>query len=359
MSRVQNRPTERGSAFVKDTQPYRRELLAHCYRMVGSVDDAEDLVQETYLRAWRSYDTFEGRSSVRTWLYQIATNVCLTALEHRSRRVLPSGLGGPGSDPAAAPEPAGPDVAWLQPIPDALLSHDAGDPAAVAVANDSLQLALIASLQYLPGTQRAVLMLRDVLAFPATEVAAMLGTTTASVKSALQRARARLRDLAPAADDIAYPTAPEARRLLDQYIAAFRTADAAALERLLCREATLEATPFRTWFAGRATCLPYLRGRVLGSPGDWYMLPTSANGQPAAAAYLRDRQGIHQPYGVVLLSVASTGIRQIVSFHDPGLLARFGFPPAGAGPAQPNTNQQMSLRSRWSSSTSSRIASGS
>jgi RNA polymerase sigma-70 factor (ECF subfamily) len=319
-------------AFVKDTERYRRELLAHCYRMLGSVDDADDLVQETYLRAWRSYDKFEGRSSVRTWLYQIATNTCLTALEHHSRRVLPSGLGGPESDPEAAPVPAGPDVTWLQPIPDALVSRESTDPAIAAVASESLQLALIASLQYLPGTQRAVLMLRDVLAFPAAEVAAMLGTSTTSVKSALQRARARLRELAPTVDDITKPTAPEARRLLDQYIAAFQNADATALERLLCRDATLEATPFQSWFAGCKTCVPYLRKRVLGSPGDWYMLPTSANGQPAAAAYLRDQHGTYQPYGVVLLSVTDTGIRHIFSFHEPGLLAKFGLPSTRIAP---------------------------
>jgi RNA polymerase sigma-70 factor (ECF subfamily) len=316
--------------FVEDTERYRRELLAHCYRMLGSLDDAEDLVQETYLRAWRSYDRFEGRSSVRTWLYQIATNVCLTALEHHSRRVLPSGLVGPELDPGAGPVQAGPDVRWLQPIPDALVSRDSTDPASVAVASESLRLALIASLQYLPGTQRAVLILRDVLAFPAAEVAAMLGTTTASVKSSLQRARGRLRELAPTADEITQPTAPEARELLDRYIAAFQNADATALERLLCQEATLEATPLRTWFAGRTTCVPYLRTWVLGSPGDWRMLPISANGQPAAATYTRDRQGTYRPYGLVVLTVTGQGIRQIVSFHDPGLVLRSGSPPTCA-----------------------------
>jgi RNA polymerase sigma-70 factor (ECF subfamily) len=172
--------------FVSDTEPYRRELLAHCYRMLGSIDDAEDVVQETYLRAWRAYGAFEGRSSVRTWLYQIATNACLTSLNHHSRRVLPSGLGGPEPDPATAPVAAPPEVSWLQPVPDAMLSHDSGDPATLAVERESLRLALIASLQYLPGTQRAVLLLRDVLAFPAAEVAVLLGTTTASVKSTLQ-----------------------------------------------------------------------------------------------------------------------------------------------------------------------------
>src|SRR6185437_8966461 len=191
--------------FVQDTEPFRRELLAHCYRMLGSVQDAEDLVQETYLRAWRSYDGFEGRSSVRTWLYQIATNGCLTELAKRSRRLLPSDLYAPEQDPGAHPEEAGTEVHWLQPVPDALVTPESADPAAIVAAREGLRLALIASLQYLPPRQRAVLVLRDVLGFPATEVAAMLGTSTVSVKSALQRARARLRELAPAADQITEP----------------------------------------------------------------------------------------------------------------------------------------------------------
>ncbi len=277
------------TAFVRATEPFRRELLAHCYRMLGSVDDATDVVQETYLRAWRSYGAFEGRSSVRTWLYQIATNACLTALAHHSRRVLPSGLGGPEPDPEAAPVPAEPSVSWLQPAPDVLFSPDAADPASVVLAREDLRLALVASLQYLSGAQRAVLILREVLSFPAAEVAVMLGTTTTAVKSTLQRARTRLRELVPAADEITQPTEPEAHKFLDQYIAAFQNADALALERLLCRDATLEATPFKTWFAGNKTCVSYLRTWVLGSPGDWLMLPTSANGQPAAVAYTRDR----------------------------------------------------------------------
>jgi RNA polymerase sigma-70 factor (ECF subfamily) len=297
--------------------------------MLGSVFDAEDLVQETYLRAWRGYDGFEGRSSVRTWLYQIATNGCLTALGKPGRRVLPSGLCDPEPDASAFPSEAGPEVSWLGPVPDAMVSLDSAsaDPAAIVAAREGLRLALIASLQYLPPRQRAVLVLRDVLDFPAASVAVMLGTTTASVKSALQRARARLSKLAPAADQITEPAAPQARALLDQYIAAFENADAAALERLLVHDATLEATPFRTWFAGRSTCVPYLRDRVLGSPGDWRMLATSANGQPAAVTYVRDQQGDFQPYGICVLTVSGAGIRRVSSFGDPELVALFGFPP--------------------------------
>jgi RNA polymerase sigma-70 factor (ECF subfamily) len=326
-----------GAGFSDDTEGFRRELTAHCYRMLGSIHDAEDLVQETYLRAWRSYGGFEGRSSVRTWLYQIATNVCLTELAKRGRRVLPSGLGGPEPDPWTYPEPAAAEVNWLEPAPDALVTSDAADPAAIVTAREGLRLALIASLQYLPPRQRAILVLRDVLAFPAAEVAVMLDTTTVSVKSGLQRARARLRELSPAADQITEPTESHARALLDQYIAAFENADAAALERLLLEDATLEATPMRTWFAGRKTCVPFLRQHVLGSPGDWRMLAIGANGQPAAAAYTRDQHGHYQPYGICVLTVTCGqdtrehgmhhhGIRQVISFGDPSLLARFGFP---------------------------------
>jgi RNA polymerase sigma-70 factor, ECF subfamily len=311
------------AGFVTDTEPFRRELLAHCYRMLGSIQDAEDLVQETYLRAWRSYGGFEGRSSVRTWLYQIATNGCLTELAKRSRRMLPSGLSAPQQDPGVSMEGAGTEVSWLQPAPDAMVTPDSADPAAIITAREGLRLALIASLQFLPPRQRAILVLRDVLAFPATEVAVMLGTTTASVKSALQRARARLKELAPAADQITEPTEAQARALLDQYITAFENADAAALERLLLADATIEAPPLRTWFAGRKTCVPFLRDYVLGSPGDWRMLATSANGQPAAAAYTRDQRGNYQPYGICVLTITSKGIRQIRSFADPSLVHLF------------------------------------
>jgi RNA polymerase sigma-70 factor, ECF subfamily len=312
--------------FVRDTEPFRRELLAHCYRMLGSLHDAEDLVQETYVRASRSYAKFEGRSSLRTWLYRIATNVCLTALANRSRRVLPSGLGGPEPDPEAIPMLAGSDVAWLQPVPDAMVSPDSADPAVVVAGRQDLRLALIASLQYLPGRQRAVLILRDVLDFPAAEVAVMLDTSATAVKSTLQRARTRLQALALVADDVAEPTDPEARALLDRYIEAFENADASALQYLLCGDATLEATPFLTWFAGNDTCVPYLRLRIMGSPGDWRMLPTRANGQPAAIAYTRDSSGAYQAYGVVVLTVTARGISRIISFGDPSLPRAFGFP---------------------------------
>ena len=168
--------------FTGLTGRFRGELLAHCYRMLGSAEEAEDLVQETYLRAWRSYEGFEGRSSVRTWLYRIATNACLTAIERRGRRPLPSGLGGPAGDPEA-PVVAGPEVPWLQPLPDALLAAEHDDPAAVAASRAGIRLALVAALQYLSARQRAVLILRDVLEWPAVQVADLLGTTATAVSS--------------------------------------------------------------------------------------------------------------------------------------------------------------------------------
>ena len=319
--------------FARRTEPFRREMLAHCYRLLGSADEAEDLVQETYLRAWRSYDSFEGRSSLRVWLYRIATNACLTALRQRGRRALPSGIGDPADDPDAPPGPADLDVEWLQPIPDALVAQQAADPATIVTARESLRLALIAGLQYLPPRQRAVLILREVLAFPAAEVATMLDTTTASVKSLLQRARARLDQVAAAPEQINEPTEPRARALLDQYIAGFENADMAALERALRTDAAIEMVGSRTWFSGRVTCLRFLTN-VIGSPGDWRMVPTLANGQPAAAAYQRDSEGIYRAFGLGVLTVTEMGIARILVFGGgPDLVAKFGLPPIGPAAA--------------------------
>jgi RNA polymerase sigma-70 factor (ECF subfamily) len=309
--------------FVHDTEAYRRELLAHCYRMLGSLDDAEDSVQETYLRAWRSYSGFEGRSSVRTWLYRIATNVCLTAAHRRGRRPLPSGLVAPGENPEA-PLAAGAVVNWLQPIPDALVTPEADDPATIVASRESLRLALIAGLQYLPARQRAVLILRDVLAWPAVEVAEVLGTTTAAVKSALQRARTRLDAVAPAAGRVTEPAEPEAHALLHQYIEAFERADPDALARVLRRDLALELPPSPTWYLGRDAMECAVLG--LGSPGDWRMVPTRANGQPAAAAYRRGADGAYEAYAIVVLTVTVTGIARVVVFGDPGLFPAFGMP---------------------------------
>jgi RNA polymerase sigma-70 factor, ECF subfamily len=323
--------TPQSAEFEQLAGPFRRELLAHCYRMLGSADEAEDVVQETFLRAWRSYGTFEGRSSLRTWLYRIATNACLSTLEQRGRRALPSGLGGPAGDPDAPPAQAGPQVAWLGPIPDALATPETQDPATILAARASVRLALIASLQYLPARQRAILLLREVLGFSASEVAVMLGISAAAVKSALQRARARLDEVAPTPESIIEPTEPRARELLSQYIAGFENSDTAALEKALRTDAAIELVGTRTWFSGRQTCLRYL-GQVIGAPGDWLMTATRANGQPAAVTYCRTEEGTHHALGVAVLTTAPTGIVRITVFPGgPQLVAEFGFPATRRG----------------------------
>lgn len=309
--------------FVRRTQPYRRELLAHCYRMLGSLDDAEDLVQETYLRAWRGYADFGDRSSLRTWLYKIATNACLTALTHHSRRVLPSGLNAATRDPAADSSDG---TKWLGVLPDALVTSESDDPAAIVARRDSLRLALIAALQLLPGRQRAVLLLRDVLGYSAAEVAQQLDTSAAAVKSTLQRARAHIDEIATATEHVGAPSDPHARALLAEYISAFENSDAAALERILHRDARIELPPARTWFEGKRTCMAFLRAEALGARGDWRMHPTIVNGQPAAATYHRDADGIYRAFGIAVLSTSIDAIIAITVFGDPVLVSRCGFP---------------------------------
>ncbi|WP_040699931.1 RNA polymerase subunit sigma-70 [Nocardia vinacea] len=321
------RPAPNRDRFAAETERFRRELLAHCYRMVGSAHDAEDLVQETYLRAWRSYADFEGRASIRSWLYKIATNVCLTALQPRRIRVLPSGLTGAYDGPDRPPNHVAPgEVSWLEPLPDGWIAPTADDPAAAVIARESLRLALIASLQHLPARQRAILILREVLAFSAPETAQILDTTTAAVKSGLQRARARLDELEPEPEELLEPTDQRARALLDGYIAAFERSDPGLLEQVLRTDATLEATPFRDWQAGRAMCIHMLDTYVLGTPGEWRMIPTTANGQPAAVVYHRDADSELRADGTVVLAATAAGISRVIKFHDPALAATFGCP---------------------------------
>ena len=314
--------------FARLADPFRPELLAHCYRMLGSVQDAEDQVQETLIRAWRSYGGFEGRASLRTWLYRIATNACLRALENRSRRPLPSGLTRPGETPEAPLAAAQPEVLWLQPLPDALLHSESADPASVAVSRTTVRLALIAALQYLPPKQRAVLILRDVLGWRAAEVAGLLEVSTTAVNSALQRARIRLREMAPAQDEIREPTEPEQRRLLERYAAAFEEADVNALTELLHDDASFEMPPQPTWFAGRERIGRFLASAVLRQPGDFKLVATTANGQPGFGIYMRDSDGVHRAHGVQVLTVSASRVSHVVSFNQPDLLAMFGLPPA-------------------------------
>jgi RNA polymerase sigma-70 factor, ECF subfamily len=310
--------------FTSLTVRFRGELLAHCYRMLGSAEEAEDLVQETYLRAWRSFAGFEGRSSVRTWLYRIATNVCLTAIERRGRRPLPSGLGGAAEDPQAQLVRA-PEVPWLQPFPD-LLAGGYEDPAAVTVTRTGIRLAFVAALQYLSARERAVLILRDVLDFPAAEAADLLGTTITAVNSGLRRARAQLAQALPAEDELAEPTDPAQRALLDRFAAAFENADANALAELLREDVVLEMPPLLTWFAGRATVTSFMASRVFARFGGFRMVPVMANGQPAFAAYTRGDDGSYHAHEVLVPTVTKTGIARIVVFLSPELVTMFGLP---------------------------------
>src|SRR6266581_95348 len=293
--------------FARLTDPFRPELLAHCYRMLGSVHDAEDQVQETMIRAWRSYGDFEGRASLRTWLYRIATNACLRALENSGRRPLPSGLAGPAEYPEAPLAAARPEVPWLQPIPDALVSAGSADPAEIVASRQSMRLALIAALQYLPARQRAVLILRDVLAWRAAEVADLLRTSTAAVNSLLQRARAQLEQAAPAEHEITEPGNADQRALLDQYVAALEKSDVTALMRLLREDAELEMPPHLTWFAGRDAVARFLIARTRGTRSAWRMVLTGANGQPTVATYHPEEDGSYRAHSIQVLTATSTG----------------------------------------------------
>jgi RNA polymerase sigma-70 factor, ECF subfamily len=310
-------------AFLADAQRYRRELLAHCYRMTGSLHDAEDLVQETYLRAWKSHRGFEGKSSVRTWLYRIATNTCLTALDNRRRRPLPSGLGAPSSDPLGELDERA-EVPWLEPLPD-----DATDPSSIVGARESVRLAFVAALQHLSPRQRAVLVLREVLQWRAAEVADAIGTSTAAVNSLLQRARAQLDAVGPSESDVlAPPESPEAQDLLSRYISAFENYDIDTLVELFTAEAIWEMPPFAGWYLGPQAIGDLSRHHCPAeAPGDMRLIPTTANGQPAAAMYMISREtGGHDPFQLHVLDIAPGGVSHVVAFLDTSVFPKFGLP---------------------------------
>ena len=319
-------PELKSDGFEEATSPLRRELFAHCYRMTGSVHEAEDLVQETYVRAWRAFDRFEKRASVRTWLYRIATNTCLSALDRRRRRPLPSGLGPPSLDPLAPPRAAPSSVEWLEPVPDHLVIDERGDPADIVIARQGVRLALVAGLQLLPPRQRAAFLLCDVLALRASGAAEVLGVSVPALKSLLQRARARLGETPLSDEDLAEPSDEGARRVLDRYLAAFRNSDIGAIKRLLADDAKLEMTGTTTWFSGKATCLPFIKAYGIGSPGDWQMVPLHANGQLGAAAYHSSHDETYEPFAVVVLATTRTHIKRISLFADPALFAGFDLP---------------------------------
>jgi RNA polymerase sigma-70 factor (ECF subfamily) len=314
--------------FLADAQRYRRELLAHCYRMTGSLHDAEDLVQETYLRAWKSYDGFQGRSSVRTWLYRIATNTCLTALEGRQRRPLPSGLGQAASDPRGEITEHH-EVPWLEPLPDSP-HDDPSDPSVIVGSRESVRLAFIAALQHLSPRQRAVLVMRDVLQWKAAEVGNAIGASTAAVNSLLQRARAQLEAVGPKEDDaVAAPEDPEAQDLLGRYIAAFEAYDIDKLVDLFTADAVWEMPPFDGWYQGPENIVALSKTHCPAEKaGDMRFLRFTANGQAAAALYMINREtGGHEPFQLHVLEISPGGISHAVAFHaGTAMFEKFGLP---------------------------------
>jgi RNA polymerase sigma-70 factor (ECF subfamily) len=318
--------------FPQATDPYRRELLAHCYRMTGSVHDAEDLVQETYLRAWRAYHAFEGRSSVRTWLYRIATNVCLTSLEGKSRRPMPVGLGAPSSE-GTSPVEADGEVPWLEPAPDSMFGHgESGDPAALVTDRDTIRLAFVAALQHLPARQRAVLVLRDVLRWRAAEVAEALETTTASVNSMLQRAHATLESKGLTADTVGEPTG-EQKQMLDRYVQAFWEKDIDAIVSMLTRDAVWEMPPFTGWYQGAENIGTLIDTQCPSGRHDMVMVPTRANGQPAFGLYMRGEGDVFHPFHLQVLDIGPDGVRHVAAFFGDDVFETFGLPSSVSAPA--------------------------
>lgn len=299
-------------AFEQQAGAYRREVLALCYRMMGSAADAEDVVQDTWVRAWQAFDRFdETRASFRTWLHRIATNACLNALEGRRNRPLPSGLGFEPVSGDAPIAPAANDIPWLEPIAD--------DPANVLMARGQLRLAVVAATQLLPPRQRAILLLREALDLSAAEVAEALDTTVAAVNSGLQRARAQLDAAHAEPDDIVPPSDPHARAMIEKYVAAFERADVAALRHLLTDDAILEMPPLSIWLRGKADYGRFIE-RVFESRGrDWRTTMTAANGQLAFAAY-----AANQFHTLQVLDITRRGIARNVVFMGPSVATRFG-----------------------------------
>ncbi|OBK40645.1 RNA polymerase subunit sigma-70 [Mycobacterium sp. 1245111.1] len=307
--------------FGRLAEPFRRELIAYGYRMLGSLDDAEEIVQDVYLEAWRAYDRFEGRSSLRTWLYRIATRAFIKGVERRNRRPLPSDLSGPAVD-ASAPIRSAAEVAWLQPVPDSVLTGTVGDPAEIMARRHTIRLAFIAALQGLAPRQRAVLISRDVLGMSAAEVGALLDVSVAAVNSALQRARSRL----PAEHDaIVEPSEARQRELLDRYVAAFENADVSALMAVLSEDGSFEMPPFLTWFRGRDAIGRFLAGRMR-ELGTMSVIRTSANGQPAIALYAGRHRGERQLHSLHVLTIAAQGISRVVAFQDITAVRHFDLP---------------------------------
>jgi RNA polymerase sigma-70 factor (ECF subfamily) len=317
--------TEAASTEVRpeDLEQFRRELTGYSYRMLGSVFDADDAVQETMLRAWRGIDGFEGRSAARSWLYRIATNVCLDMLRSRQRRARPMDMG-PSSTAETPIGPMLPEHAWVQPIPDARVLAGDGDPAEVAAQRDSVRLAFVAALQHLPPRQRAVLILREVLRWQAAEVADLLDTSVASVNSALQRARATLaaRDVALSQPQVVPAGQHE---LLARYVDAFERYDIDSLVSLLHEDAVMSMPPYDFWLRGAADMARWFLGQGAGCRGS-RLVASAANGCPAFGSYRVDPDGGHLPFAIQVIEIREDRICGHHNFVDAALFAPFGLP---------------------------------
>ena len=309
----------------RQLEQHRRELLGYCYRMLGSAFEAEDAVQETMVRAWRSHDRFEGRSSLRSWLYRIATNVCLDLLDGRNRRARPMEMGHEGTGEGPLGDVL-PESVWLQPMPDGRVLAPETDPAELAVQRESIKLAFMAALQHLPPRQRVVLILREVLRWKADEVAALLGSSVASVNSALQRARATMDASHLSPGDVAEPADDEQRALLGRYLEAFESYDLDALTALLAEDATLSMPPYPLWMRGPENIRQWMLGIGSVCRGS-RLVPIVANGMPAFAHYHPSPDGGHVAWAVQVIEVADGRVVGINSFLDTAaLFPLFGLP---------------------------------
>ncbi|HEU4976615.1 MAG TPA: sigma-70 family RNA polymerase sigma factor [Baekduia sp.] len=313
-----------GSAAAHDFEVHRRALTGYCYRMLGSWFEAEDAVQETMVRAWRSADRLQAPEAMRSWLYRIATNVCLDALQSAKRRARPVDLG-PASTADSVLDDGRPEAEWLEPAPDARVMPTGGDPAELAAARETLRLAFVAALQHLPPRQRAVLILREVLRWQASEVAELLDTSVASVNSALQRARATLDALDLDADRTSTSLDEDHQALFVQYVDAFERYDIAALVKLLRDDVEFSMPPYELWLEGPEQVAAWMLGKGAGCQGSRLLL-TSANGCPAYGQYRPDPAGGHTPWALGVVRIEGGAITGITSFLDTKLFAAFGLP---------------------------------
>ena len=314
--------------LAEQLEQYRSELKAYCYRMLGSPFDAEDAVQETFIRAWRGFERFEGRAALRSWLYRIATNVSLDMLNGKERRARPMDLG-PAQEPVESNLNTLPEVTWIEPVPDSLVVAADGDPAEVAVSRETIRLAFVAALQHLPPRQRAVLILCEVLRWKASEVADLLDTSVASVNSALQRARATLESTNVNLADTSASVDPADAELLARYVKAFEQYDMAALTSLIQEDATQSMPPFDMWLSGRDDILAWWLGPGIGCRGS-RMIPTvAANGAPAFGQYKPSESGSgFDPWALQVLEIADGRIVEFTFFLDTDrLFPLFGLPP--------------------------------